>query len=183
MTIWMNAWLSQALLCPHVTQHAGDSWLSLCPPSLCCVGQALSRTLSTHVDGSSLHPQCPPQIWTLARRQWGQEQKLLALVKAVVAPATPWPLPSNVPSDTHSLLRLLSSPRIFPSPPAFLTRPCFRRPTAQSLYAMTSYVQSFVVSPHAFVGPAFIEGYHMQWWALLGDKPWGQAGHPVYRLS
>lgn len=125
------------------------------------VDQAFSRTLSAPVDGSSLHPQCPPQIWTLVRRQWGQEQKLPAPVKTVVAPATPWPLPSNVPSYTHSLLRLLSSPRILPSAPAFLTRPCFRRPTAQSLYDFVRAVFRSV-SPQSFVGPAFIEGYHMQ---------------------
>lgn len=52
-------------LCLNLTQPAGNSWLSLCP-LLHYVDQVLRRTLSTDVHGSSLHPQCPPHVWTPA---------------------------------------------------------------------------------------------------------------------
>ena len=53
-------------LCLNLTQHARDPWLSLCPPWLHHMDQVFRRTLSTDVHGSSLLPQCSPQIWTPA---------------------------------------------------------------------------------------------------------------------
>lgn len=116
-------------LWPHLSQHAGDSWLSLCPPWLHYGNQVL-RTLFTDVHGSSLPLQCPAQIRALA---WGDgpEQESLALVRTVIAPALPSPPPPNPPDSTCSTPKMaqLSLPVPQSSLPSLaLERPQPRKP-------------------------------------------------------
>ena len=161
-------------LCLHLTQNAGDSWLSLCPPLLHSMDQLLRRTLSTDVHGSNLYPHCPPQIWTPAW-SWGPGARIPG--SGQEAPALPL-LPSpNPPNSTCSLQRLLSSPG---SPPLTPSLPWSPSPpnahSIENLYPKTS-----------FVGPAFTEKVSYAGMGTIRETRTGaqshQAQHPSYGLN
>lgn len=88
-------------LCLCLTQQAGDSWPSLCPPPLHRADQSLRRTLHTEVPGPGLHPQCPHQIWTPVW-WWGAGARIPGSSQGGHGACPRRYPPANPPNSTHS---------------------------------------------------------------------------------